>query len=227
MRSRYMAVLVLLFVVGLPLGATETTDSLHVITVYVMIASAPVTPDSTPDGRVTYRVGNRTIHLADDQVLWDGSEEWSGDGPELKMLSAPRVTTRIDQGVVIRSGWTRELQYFEADGDCFRLKTVDPSNDPGVRLDATLKNPGELDDGTKTIEMDFGLRVTVFGPRTRIPGVSLDVGAPTVHTAETQSSMQLSLGKWDVLMLSSARVHGESKSDSVLLFIRVDELSRG
>jgi hypothetical protein len=226
MRSRSMAALVLLFVVGLPLGSTETRESLHTITVYVMIASAPVTADSTPDGRVMYRVGNQTIHLADDQVLWDGSAEWPGDRPDLKMLSAPRVMARVDQGVVIRSNWTQELQYFEVDGDCFRLKTVDPSVEPGVRLDATLRNPSELVDGTKVIEMDFGVRVTVFGPRTKIPGVSLDVGAPTIHTADTQSSMQLVLGTWDMLMVSIANVHGESRTDSVFLLIRVDELSR-
>lgn len=205
--------------------AADPDSTLYAVSAHVVIATGHVQLGDPEDRDFVLRVGERTIEIVGGDILWDGSPTGPVVSDEMHLVSSPRVITREGEDVVLRSGWSGRIQYFEpGDHDCYRLKTLAPDEGPGLRLDVQVGNRRDLEDGRVAIDLPFGIRVTVLGPRQPIPGVSMDVGPPTLHSTETESTLRLVLGEWDVLMVTTAPVRGQQRSDSLIVFVRVDEM---
>jgi hypothetical protein len=206
--------------------AENDPDDHYVIELQVLVASdqqlvmqsrsVTTEEDLTSVGGVyEMTVGDITVDLEAD-LMWNGKAEPPKDSG-IELLAAPRISVKANQSASMRSAST--VQYFEQqDDDCFVLRALPPDASPGIFLDVKPEAGPTDQKGAETVDLDLTLRISTLGERAALPGVSLDVGRPTLHSRETSSAYRYRLDRWNVI---SSHITQEPKKETLVLLIRV------
>lgn len=129
------------------------------------------------------------------------------------LLSAPRITVRAHSPAQVRVVGT--VSYFAARPDgLYELKTCEP----GITLDCVVapKGAGE-------VELESALVQLTIQGRKPVPGVTADVGEPTLQRREIKTRVTTKLGSW-VLLGGTEMTNADDSRSSLLVFTRVTEV---
>jgi hypothetical protein len=165
----------------------------------------------------TMRVGEVELDL-DSDLMWNGqAEPPAGSGIEL--LTAPQVVIAEGTTGVVRSG--SAIQYLERrDEGCYSVQTLPPDASPGVVLTVVPKTGPDQEDGTKTVDLDFSVRIATIGDRQPVAGLDLDVGRPTINAKEVKSRYNYPLGRWNLLTSHFSRDPAKPDGERLLVLVR-------
>ena len=132
-----------------------------------------------------------------------------------KLLSSPIIITTAGQTAEIRVS-EKPTQFFvkRRDGS-YELQQLPAQNEPGITLTATATT-GSSDE---TVNLKAKLKCCSILKREELPGVSLDVGVPTVATREQQFNLELKLDNWIVSFPDGFDHPGSHTADQAVLFL--------
>lgn len=118
-----------------------------------------------------------------------GGNEYSQS--RIQAVSSPAIILPLGERAEIRMGQD-EAQYFERDEDgAYALRTVDEF--VGYTFDCTLTRSTVME-GALSMQISCTLRET--SDREPVPGLSLDVGKPTIRETKFETTIQLKPNDW-------------------------------
>jgi len=134
------------------------------------------------------------------------------------VLSAPRVTTVAGVQAQIRVV-EEPPQYFEKQADgSFQLRQMSDKDSLGITLTVTTM-PGTIDE---TVKLEAQVKYRSIMQREQLPGVSLDVGKPTIRILTHKFTMEVAVGDWILSNLSGFVYPGHENGDQeMLLLVRI------
>lgn len=129
--------------------------------------------------------------------MWNGQDKLP-TGKGIELVSHPRVLSNMGERFAVRIASEQPIDYLERRPDgLFELKR---SNVPlGMRFE------GRLDEGDsgRLVELNLTIMANFVVKRRPIEGVTLDVGAPIVHTEEYETTVTVKPGRYYGLLLST------------------------
>jgi hypothetical protein len=135
-----------------------------------------------------------------------------------KVLSSPIIITMAGQTAEIRVSEKPSQYFVKQSNGSFQLRQMDAQDEPGLALTVTVTK-GHID---QTVKLESKI---VFGSilkREELPGVSLDVGKPTVVTNTRQFTCEIPLGAWAIRSLSGYVSPDPNNSDrAIFVLMRV------
>jgi hypothetical protein len=135
-----------------------------------------------------------------------------------KVLSSPMVTTVLGQPAIV-SITEKPSQYFvkQSDGS-FQLRQMSADDGAGIKWTVAVTS-GSTDESVK---LKAKVEFKTILKREELPDVSLDVGKPTIVSAEQRFDSKLKFGAWLISELSGVAYPGYSSADQkMLLMLRI------
>lgn len=127
--------------------------------------------------------------LDKDGLTRKGGNEYSQS--RIQAVSSPAIILPLGERAEIRMG-QEEAQYFEREVDgVYALRTVDEF--VGYTFDCTLTRSAVME-GALSMKISSTLRET--GDREPVPGLTLDVGKPTIRETKFETNIQLKPNDW-------------------------------
>jgi hypothetical protein len=133
------------------------------------------------------------------------------------VLSAPRVTT-VAGATATFAVLKNPPQYFEKQSSgSFRLRQMGHQYEIGVTLKVTT-TPGSSNENVK---VDYQVTFCSILRREPLPGVSLDVGLPTMDILKSHCSFEMKLDGWSFSGLDGVYPGYSNADQKMLLMLRV------
>ncbi len=173
------------------------------------------------------KVGDLTLSLGPaGELLGNGTPDFQPENG-FRVISAPQMVIVEGGEGTLRMATVSGFQYMERQPDGgFRLQTVSPESETGMKMRLVVRPPGEIQERSDQVDLEYEVKTTYMVGRERIPDVNLEIGKPVFETQKVENRLRVPMNTWMLLHSIKAKDVSDGSPTQLVVMMKIAERKR-